>query len=167
MDKLATESYVTRTSCHITEERCLKNYVLQTRSLPISHTGTNIANVIKQAITEFGLSECPLVSDNAANMIVAAKEVGSNPHSPCYAHTLNLAVQKGLKINSISRLLRRITRVVTFFHRSTTAAAVLKDKQKLLRIREAKLIQDIAIRWNPAVDMLEPFLEQQPAIFAA
>ena len=164
----ATESYVTITSCHISEEWCLKNYVLQTRSLPVSHTGINIANVIKQAITEWGLPEHPpLVSDNAANMIVAAKEVGSNPHLPCYAHTLNLAVQKGLKINSISRLLGRIRRVVAFFHRSTTAAAVLKEKLKLLGLREVKLIHDVATRWNSAVDMLERFLELQPAVYAA
>ena len=164
----ATESYVTITSCHISEEWCLKNYVLQTRSLPVSHTGINIANVIKQAITEWGLPEHPpLVSDNAANMIVAAKEVGSNPHLPCYAHTLNLAVQKGLKINSISSLLGRIRRVVAFFHRSTTAAAVLKEKLKLLGLREVKLIHDVATRWNSAVDLLERFLELQPAVYAA
>ena len=164
----ATESYVTIKSCHISEEWCLKNYVLQTRSLPVSHTGINIANVIKQAITEWGLPEHPpLVSDNASNMIVAAKEVGSNPHLPCYAHTLNLAVQKGLKINSISRLLGSIKRVVAFFHRSTTDAAVLKDKLKLLGLREVKLIHDVATRWNSAVDMLERFLELQPAVYAA
>lgn len=163
----ATESYITITSCHITEDWTFQNYVLQTRYIGESHTGQNIANVLSQAIIEWGLPGHPaLVSDNAANMLVAARELGSNPHLPCYAHTLNLAVQKGIKTRSIDRLLGRIRRVVAFFHRSTTAAAVLKAKCKLLNLREVKLIQDVSTRWNSAVDMLERFLELQPAVYA-
>ena len=164
----ATESFVTITSCHISDDWCLKNYVLQTRAMPLSHTGQNIANVIQEAIIEWGLPEHPpLVTDNASNMLVAGRELGCNPHICCYAHTLNLAVQKGLNVNSVSRLLGRIRRVVSYFHRSTSAAAVLKDKIKLLGLRQIKLIHDVCTRWNAAVDMLERFLELQPAVYAA
>ncbi len=70
----ATESYVTITSTHISDDWQMHNYVLQTRELPLSHTGENIANVLKDAINEWGLPECSaLVTDNAANMLVAAK----------------------------------------------------------------------------------------------
>ena len=77
----ATESFVTITSCHISDDWCLKNYVLQTRAMPLSHTGQNIANVIQEAIIEWGLPEHPpLVTDNASNMLVAGRELGCNPH---------------------------------------------------------------------------------------
>ena len=136
--------------------------------MPLSHTGQNIANVIQEAIIEWGLPEHPpLVTDNASNMLVAGRELGCNPHIGCYAHTLNLAVQKGLNVNSVSHLLGRIRRVVSYCHRSTSAAAVLKNKIKLLGLRQIKLIHDVCTRWNSAVDMLEMFLELQPAVYAA
>lgn len=40
-------------------------------------------------------------------------------------------------------------------------------KQKCLGLKNHKLITDVATRWNSAYDMLERFLEQQPAICAA
>ena len=42
----AAESFVTIASCHISADWCLKNYVLLTRAMPLSHTGQNIANAI-------------------------------------------------------------------------------------------------------------------------
>jgi hypothetical protein len=78
--------------------------LLQTRTLHESHTGVNIANVIQNAVTEWKLpANPPLVTDNAANMILAAKEAGCSPHITCHAHTLNIAAQKALKICTLSR----------------------------------------------------------------
>ncbi|XP_041375019.1 zinc finger BED domain-containing protein 4-like [Gigantopelta aegis] len=162
----ATQSYVTITTSHITEDWNLKSFVLQTRELPESHTGVNIAQVLTDAISEWGLNKNPpLVTDNAENMEVAAREACCIPHIGCYAHTLNLAAQKGLKVNAVSRILARVRHVVSFFHRSTTATALLKEKTKQLGLKNVKLLQDVPTRWNSACDKLERFLEMQPAIY--
>lgn len=42
----ATESYITITSSHIDDNWELKNYVLQTRAMPESHTGMNLSFTI-------------------------------------------------------------------------------------------------------------------------
>ena len=84
----------------------------------------------------------------------------------CFAHCLNLAAQKALKVDAVSRLLARVRKVVGYFHRSTTAAALLKNKIKLLGLSQLKLIQDVPTRWNSAADMLERYLLLQPAIYA-
>lgn len=128
----------------------------------------NIANVLSEALSEWNLPpNPPVVSDNASNMTVAAEELGASLHIGCLAHTLNLACGKALKITSVSHLLARMRRVVSYFHRSATATAILKEKQKLLKLPEHKLVIDVATRWNSAVDMISRFLEQQPAIYAA
>lgn len=51
----------------------------------------------------------------------------------------------------MSWLLGRVRKVVTFFHCSTTAAAVLKDKQEMLYLPPHKLIQDVPTRWNRCI----------------
>ena len=53
----------------------------------------------------------------------------------------------------MSHLLARMRRAVAYFHRSTVANAILKDKQKFLQLPEHKLLIDVATRWNSALDM--------------
>lgn len=45
-------------------------------------------------------------------------------------------------------LLGRIRKVVSFYHRSTTAAHVLKTKREMLQLPAHKLIHDVTTRWN-------------------
>lgn len=65
---------------------------------------------------------------------------GFHPHIRCVAHTLNLATQRGLQVPLMERLLGRIRRVVSFFHKSTTAMALLRSKQTILELPQHKLI---------------------------
>ncbi|KAJ4938117.1 hypothetical protein JOQ06_002743 [Pogonophryne albipinna] len=97
-------------------------------------------------------------------MTIAAEEAAFTLHVKCYAHTLNLAAQRALKITAVARLLGRVRRIVNLFRRSTTANHMLKEKQRLLQLPEHKLMTDVV---TSAHDMLERFLEQQPAICAA
>lgn len=59
-------------------------------------------------------------------------ELTSYFHVRCYAHVLNLATQKALKIQAVERLFGRIRHVVTYFHKSPTAKHILEKKQKLV-----------------------------------
>ena len=166
----ATQSYITVTAHVIDPDWKMHNFVLQTRMIAESHTGTNIAEVLNAAVEEWGVQRgtqpIPIVNDNAANMGTAVQESKLlSPHVGCFAHVLNLACHSALKVNTVSRLLGRV-RIVAFFHRSTTAAALLVKKQKLLQLPEHKLIMDVATRWNSAYDMIERYLEQQAAVMA-
>ncbi|XP_054592246.2 E3 SUMO-protein ligase ZBED1-like [Nothobranchius furzeri] len=155
---VATESYMSLTTHYIDEEWNLNSYVSQTTEVETDHRSASLAEMLTAAIEEWGLmSKDPaMVTDNAANMIRAVEMIGLT-YIGCFAHIINLASQTGLKLRHI----------VTFFHRSTTASRILKEKQKLLQLKQHKLTIDVVTRWNSALEMLERFLEQQPAISAA
>ena len=163
-----TVSYLTITCHHIDEEWRLAASVLQTRAVETSHTASNLADLLAEAIEEWGISDKKptLVTDNAANIVKAVHLMGRF-HMGCFAHLLNLASQAGIKTPAIARLLGRVRRIVGFFHRSPTASHSLKDKQQLLQLPQHKLVMDVTTRWNSSLDMLGRFLEQQPAISAA
>lgn len=161
----ATDSYLTIT-CHYNDRNWrLVSHVLQTRAIEASHTATYLAELLTEALQEWELldKDPAAVTDNAANMVRAVASMGLL-HVGCYAHKLNLASQAALKIPSVARLIGRVRRIAAFFHRSTTASHMLKEKQKLLNLRQHKLVIDVVTRWNSSQEMLERFLEQQPAI---
>jgi hypothetical protein len=114
-------------------------HVLQTRAMHESHTGSNIADLLKRAVDEWGIQdkEPAIVTDNARNMTSAAELVGM-PHFKCFAHTLNLSSQRALKLPAVQRLLARVRRITNFFRRSTIATYVLKEKQKNLKTNQVK-----------------------------
>lgn len=71
-----------------------------------------------------------------------------------------------MSVNPISRLLAKIRKVVSFFHKSTTAAHVFKTKLEMLELPNHKLIQDVPTRWNSSHDMVERYLEQKVAVYS-
>ena len=164
----ATNSYVTITAHHISPDWELRNHVLQTRVFNDSHTGRNIGALLKEACADWNIldKDPALVTDNARNMIVAGVEAEMRPHLACFAHTLNLASQKALQVDTAAKLLGRVRRVVGFLHRNIRGAEILREKQQQLSLPAHKLIQDVSTRWNSSFDMLQRFLEQQPAVFA-
>ena len=63
----------------------------------------------------------------------------ANLHSMrCFAHCLNLAVQKG--VEKVAAVLTRVKRIVTYFRKSPTAFSVLGSKQNTLKLPLHKLI---------------------------
>ncbi|XP_028654663.2 E3 SUMO-protein ligase ZBED1-like [Erpetoichthys calabaricus] len=164
----AVQSYVTFTAHYIRDNWELELRVLQTTAINESHTAAHIKENIQSVAQEWQLTttDLAIVIDNAANMLVAA-QLGNFQHVKCFAHNISLAAQRALKLLSASRLLGKIRRITGFFHRSATANHVFKQKQKLLELAPHKLTTDVATRWNSALDMIDRFLEQQPAICAA
>ncbi|XP_059910907.1 uncharacterized protein LOC132459985 [Gadus macrocephalus] len=121
----------------------------------------------------------PKVACNIILACIVLHNIATRRHVPCDAsdahdgpepegHTGH-AIREGmraLKLPSVSRLLARIRRIVSFFHRSTVGAYELGEKQKLLGLPCHKLKTDVSTRWNSAFEMVDRFLEQQPAICA-
>lgn len=64
-----------------------------------------------------------ITTDNASNISKAVME-SDYEHIRCFAHTINLAVQKGLLV--VDNQLSRLRKIVSTFHRSTKAKNLLQ-----------------------------------------
>ncbi len=73
------------------------------------HTGANVAELLRNKAAEWDISEkdAASVTDNAANMAIAAQLAGFL-HIKCYVHTLNLASHCALKLPAVTRLLGQV-----------------------------------------------------------
>lgn len=102
----AAQGYITITALYIDDNFEIQN---QTRQLNSSHTAENLAEVLTNAVEEWGLKKSQpvaITTDNSSNIF---------PHIRCFAHTLNLATQRAIKCQQVDRLAGIIRRIVSFF----------------------------------------------------
>jgi hypothetical protein len=103
-----------------------------------------------------------LVTDNAANMSATAR-LGGWKHLPCFAHSLNLIVQTGLKKVQDTHI--KVKAIVEFFKRSPQAAAKLRAMETQLGCQQLNVKQDMPVKWNSTKDMFERILQiKEPLI---
>lgn len=164
---LTTESYMTIT-CHYIDDWKLQSAVLQTRCLEERHTAQNIADHLTTSTNAWGLQNKVIacVHDNASNVVSANATLLEWESVPCFAHTLQLAINDGFKAASMSRLVGACSRLVAHFHHSSVATNALKEKQRQQNLPEHKLIQCCRTRWNSVCDMFARMQEQRWAVTA-
>ena len=107
-----------------------------------------------------------ITTDNAGNYINAVERHLQVTDLPCMAHTINLAVRRGLTVRAIETLLSRLKATALHFNKSSTDNYLLEAKQKLLGVKPAQLINDCTIRWNSTYNMVCWAAEQQAAVAA-
>ncbi|CAG8785195.1 4878_t:CDS:1, partial [Cetraspora pellucida] len=111
-------AFLSLTIHYIDSSLILKNFLLDIIPITMQYTGLNMANTIILVLDEFNLTAklLALTTDNASLMIscdalmIAELEKEFNNlnfvHYHCFAHILNLAVIKGIKLvdSSIKKL---------------------------------------------------------------
>lgn len=162
-----TESYMTIT-CHFIVDGKLESRVLQTLALEERHTAVNLADHLRTSIQKWGLEGkiIACVHDNASNITLANQTMLNWESVPCFAHTLQLAINDGLKAPATTRLIGAASRLVAHFNHSNPATIALKNKQAQQGLPKHKLIQSCPTRWNSVYAMLERLHEQRWAVTA-
>lgn len=167
----STTSYITVTAHAIEESWKPFSCTLTTEEMSEHHTAENIKERLINIMQEWSITDkvFAIVHDNAQNItkaILLNRDIFGDS-VPCFAHSLQLCVQKGLSSSKDIELLLKVCRdVVSHFHYSNLAAACLKRKQELLGLKTHKLIQSVKTRWNSTYYMLERLSEQREAVLA-
>ncbi|KAJ3632376.1 hypothetical protein MTP99_009388 [Tenebrio molitor] len=148
-------------TCHFLKEKKLVSTVLDTLQLAGTHNAENISTCLQDIIKTWKLDGKVLavVTDNASNMLLACKIIKLE-HLPCFAHTLNLTVEDGIKkTENLEELLKKCRDIVSYFKRSTKASDCLREEQRQRNEATLKVIQDVSTRWNSTFLMIERILK--------
>lgn len=140
---LTSESYITITCHYIDPEWQMKCAVLLTESLSDKHTSDRLAEKLNEAVASWDIAGRVIacVHDNAINIVAANDQTRVSWDSvPCFAHTLQLAINDGFNIY-LNRVIASAGRLVSHFNHSTVATKALRDKQAQMKIPPHRLIQ--------------------------
>ncbi|XP_040355304.1 zinc finger BED domain-containing protein 6-like [Ixodes scapularis] len=161
-----TDSYVTVT-CHFVQETVLRSAVLSTAVFHGAHTAENVAQAITGVAEEWGIREAivALVTDNDKRMILASRLLNIE-HLPCFAHTLNLTIQDGLKSgDELNDVLLKCKNIVRHVRSSSITTTKLQEEQERSgKVPALKLTQETETRWNSVLYMLKRILEVGEAL---
>ena len=106
--------------------------VLLTQSMSDKHTADNLAAKLNDAVEAWGLTGkvCACVHDNARNVVAANSPERVRWDSvPCFAHTLQLAINDGFSL-FLHRVITGAGRLVKYFNHSTRACKLLEEKRQ-------------------------------------
>ena len=75
-----------------------------------------------------------------------------------------MTVQCGLQLSGVASLTAKCRKLVGHFRHSAQATAKLKHMQKTLKMKEVKVKQEVASRWNSMYDMMERIIQLKAPI---
>ncbi len=131
--------------------------------MPSRHTAENLTAKLVNAVETWGLNGkvCACVHDNARNIVAANSPERVHWDSvPCFAHTLQLAVNYGFKV-FVHRVIVAAGRLVRHFNHSTPACKALEAKQEQMKLPKhrvtefkAKVRQSLSDRMEVDIDII-------------
>lgn len=126
-------SYVTLTVHYINKNWEMCYHLLETAESTQDHTACNLAAGMKVAFERWELKAALLsvaVTDNAKNISLAIEQLDWL-HVGCFAHTLQLGVQKAMELPEMAKALGRAKRLVSHFNHSCKSTNILRKKHEI------------------------------------
>lgn len=173
---LANDAYMSVTAHYVTADFQSVQNCLDVTYFPDSHTANHLACAIEDSVRKWLLHEengsrmgeqiqIYVVSDNAANIVAAMRQLPTYTHVGCFLHTLQLCINAAIKTcPDLIEIIRKGKKIAAFFHRSPKASKTLNNAQVSLKLPLHKLIQECPTRWNSSFDMMERLVEQKEPI---
>ena len=132
--------------------------VLHTKPFNYSHTAENIVHMINSMIEDFSIPTYKIhhvLHDNASNMTSAFGTLSDYDSLPCFIHTTQLVVEKGvLEQPSVSNVRAKCKKIGAHLNHSSVEYHKLAEIQRAMSLPVLKFINDVATRWDSEYDSL-------------
>ncbi|CAL9696627.1 unnamed protein product [Knipowitschia caucasica] len=162
-----TTGYMTVTCHFVTSEFKLQSNLLDCFELTDSHTSAYLAEQLQRVANDWHITNkiVACVSDSAANIKKAVKDILRWNHVSCFAHIVNLIVRSATQQPEMQEIIKKVKSITEFTRRSTVATAKLREMQQQMGQPQLILKQDVATRWNSTYYMLKRITEvKEPLI---
>src|SRR5215213_3179204 len=138
--------YLGLTATWINKEFEIMGVLLEISYFPAPHTASAIAEAIKKAIEKWEIEShvVSITTDNGANVVAAIRNLRSIKRLSCAAHTLQLAISRGLKV--VEALVFRAKWLINFFSTQKQIERLIKVQKDIGYEELLHLIQDISTR---------------------
>ena len=142
----AKHRYLGLTATWINQNFEIMDVLLEIIYFLTSHTADAIANTIKNIIKKWEIENhvVSITIDNGANMIAAIQKLAPIKWFSYAAHTLQLAIGKGLKLVEV--LATHAKQLINFFSTQKQIERLIKIQKDIGYEEPLHLIQDISIR---------------------
>jgi len=142
----AKHRYLGLTATWINQNFEIMDVLLEIIYFLTSHTADAIANTIKNIIKKWEIENhvVSITTDNEANMIAAIQKLVLIKRFSCAAHTLQLAIGKGLKLVEV--LATHAKQLINFFSTQKQIERLIKIQKDIGYEEPLHLIQDISTR---------------------
>ncbi|GBC40348.2 zinc finger BED domain-containing protein 1-like [Rhizophagus irregularis DAOM 181602=DAOM 197198] len=140
--------YLGLTATWINKDFEIMDVLLEISYFPTPHTAQAITEVIKKAIQKWEIESqvISIIADNGANIVAAIRDLEPIKRLSCAAHTLQLAINKGLKV--VEDLVSRVKQLINFFSTQKQIERLINVQKDIGYKETYHLIQDISTRWN-------------------
>lgn len=138
--------YLGLTATWINQDFEIIDVLLEISYFPAPHTAEAIAKAIKNIIQKWEIEGRVLsvTTDNGANVVAAIRELDPIVRLSCAAHTLQLAIGRGLKL--VETLTARVRQLINFFSTQKQIERLVKVQKDSGYEEQLHLIQDISTR---------------------
>jgi len=139
--------YLGLTATWINKEFEIMDVLLEISYFPTPHNARAITGAIKRATRKWEIEDqvVSITTDNGANMVAAVRDLTSIKRLSCAAHTLQLAIGKGLKV--VDGLVSRAKQLINFFSTQKQIERLIKVQKEIGYEEPLHLIQDISTRY--------------------
>jgi hypothetical protein len=139
--------YLGLTATWINKEFEIMDVLLEISYFPTPHNARSITGAIKRAIRKWEIEDqvVSITTDNGANMVAAVRDLTPIKRLSCAAHTLQLAIGKGLKV--VDGLVSCAKQLINFFSTQKQIERLIKVQKEIGYEEPLHLIQDISTRY--------------------
>ena len=166
----AMDSFISFCLMYLTDNFIMKSIAIENKPFPGTNTADNISESLEKTIDDWELPRSvPTfgLRDNGANIKAAMSRSQSYSDLDCFAHTLQLAINDGIKeVDGMQAMLTKCKRIVGHYHYSCVAMGRLHAEQRRLKREERDLIMSVATRWNSDYYMVERLVDEKDAVSA-
>jgi hypothetical protein len=166
-----TETFQSRSflglTIHFLENSAITSATLGVFELNERHTAAYLEEKLNNIFAEWEIKNekvTAVISDGARNITKSVETIfGKRRHLHCFAHQLNLVVERALlHHDDVKLLIKKVKDIVTWFKKSNNASDELRKHQE--QNNPKKLIQEVPTRWNSTYHMIVRFLELREVV---